>query len=86
MQRDFFDNHLGVDMKPAHFPPAIATDIAVLVSTETFAAKQLVKQQSVRKRYSQTGTYFGIRPVKLCNGRLGWPAEFIKKSVEGGAV
>lgn len=73
-------------MKHINFSPVIATDTAVLVSTETFAAKQLVKQQSVRKRYSQTGTYFGVRPVKLCNGRLGWPLEFVKKYVDGGAA
>lgn len=73
-------------MKSIHLSPGIAKDTAALISTETFAAKQLVKQQSVRKRYSQTGTYFGIRPVKLRNGRLGWPAEFVKKSVEGGAA
>ena len=44
-------------------------------STETFAARRMVKPQSVRARYCRTGSYFGIRPQKLPNGRLLWPDE-----------
>ena len=43
--------------------------------TDEFADDQLVKAQSVRKRYSQTGSYFGVKPVKLSNGRLAWPSK-----------
>jgi hypothetical protein len=42
-------------------------------STEVFAAKHLVKPQSVRSRYCRKGSYFGAKPRKLPNGRLLWP-------------
>jgi hypothetical protein len=38
-----------------------------------------VKSQSVLKRYSQTGSYFGILPVKLPNRRLAWPLAEVEK-------
>lgn len=43
-------------------------------STEQFAALNQVKAQSVRARLCRTGSYFGVVPVKLANGRLVWPA------------
>ncbi len=43
------------------------------LDTEPFAARQGVKPQSVRARYCRTGSYFGIKPRKLKNGRLKWP-------------
>lgn len=50
------------------------------VSTNAFARAMLVKPQSVRKRWSQTGSYHGIKPRKLANGLLSWPNP---KSVSG---
>jgi hypothetical protein len=44
-------------------------------STEQFAAKHLVKPQSVLSRVCRTGHYFGVRPTKLQNGRLAWPDD-----------
>lgn len=44
------------------------------LSCEQFAAINHVKAQSVRARYCRTGSYFGIRPLKLANGRLAFPA------------
>ena len=41
--------------------------------TEDFAAANAVKPGSVRSRYCREGSYFGVRPVKLPNGRLLWP-------------
>lgn len=43
------------------------------LSTDQFAAKCLVAAQTVRKRHSQTGSYFGITPIKLKNRKLLWP-------------
>ena len=43
------------------------------LDTETFAARNQVKAQSVRARLCRTGSYFGIRPLKLANGRQAWP-------------
>ena len=42
-------------------------------STDKFAQQNHVRPQTVRKRYCDTGSYFGVRPIKLPNGRLSWP-------------
>jgi hypothetical protein len=41
--------------------------------TDQFAALNRVKGPSVRARFCRTGSYFGVRPIKLLNGRLDWP-------------
>ena len=43
------------------------------LSAEQFAALNQVKAQSIRARLCRTGSYFGVRPVKLANGRLAFP-------------
>lgn len=47
------------------------------ITTAEFAAALAMNAQSIRKRYSQTGSYFGVRPVKLPNGKLRWPADAV---------
>jgi len=47
-------------------------------SAEQFAALNQVKAQSVRARLCRTGSYFGVVPLKLANGRLAWPAVQVK--------
>lgn len=42
-------------------------------SCEQFAASNQVLAQSVRARICRTGSYFGVRPIKLANGRLAFP-------------
>lgn len=44
------------------------------LSCEEFAALNQVKPQSVRARLCRTGSYFGVIPKKLVNGRLAFPA------------
>lgn len=44
------------------------------VDTEQFARINHVKSQTVLKRLGQTGSYYGIRPIKLINRRLSWPS------------
>lgn len=57
---------------PQASPPT--TERCSRCSTAEFARANQVKPQSVRKRYSTTGSYFGITPLrKLPNGRLEWP-------------
>lgn len=56
------------------------------LSTDEFAATLAVASQSVRKRYSETGSYHGVRPVKLPSRRLLWPAEEVKRLLDGGFV
>lgn len=50
-----------------------------LWSTEELANFLTLRAQSIRKRYSQTGSYFGATPIKLPNGRLAWPYEQVVK-------
>lgn len=51
------------------------------LSTEVFAAQHLVLPQTVRKQYAATGSYFGIRPIKLPNRRLLWPADAVDQLI-----
>ncbi|SAL33426.1 hypothetical protein AWB71_01817 [Caballeronia peredens] len=50
-----------------------------LLSTDELAAQLTLRPQSIRKRYCQTGAYFCLRPVKMPNGRLMWPADSIEQ-------
>ncbi|HEY4072860.1 MAG TPA: hypothetical protein VGM52_07140 [Herbaspirillum sp.] len=54
------------------------------VETKIFASKNLVKPQTVRKSYSIKGTYLGVVPTKLANGRLLWPDVIV--SLRDGAL
>lgn len=45
------------------------------LSTEQFASINKVQPQSVRIRLCRTGSYYGVKPVKLKNKRLVWPDE-----------
>lgn len=47
------------------------------VNTKSFATRNLVEEQSVRKRYSQTGSFHGVVPTKLASGRLLWPSVIV---------
>lgn len=42
------------------------------LSTAEFAALNHVKPQTVIARFCRTGSYFGVKPRKLKNGRLDW--------------
>jgi hypothetical protein len=50
-----------------------------LLSTEELAALLTLRPQSIRKRFCQTGGYFCLRPAKLPNGRLMWPADSLEQ-------
>jgi hypothetical protein len=56
------------------------------LDTEPFAGKNGVKPQSVRARYCRTGSYFGVVPRKLRNGRLKWPDVQVEASDAGEAA
>ncbi|MFM0158029.1 DNA-binding protein [Paraburkholderia sediminicola] len=49
------------------------------LSTEELAAQLTLRPQSIRKRYCKTGAYYCLRPVKLPNRRLMWPADAIEQ-------
>lgn len=44
------------------------------LSTEDFAAVVGVKADTVRRGYCTRGHYLGVKPLKLGNNRLRWPA------------
>ena len=47
------------------------------LTTDEFAKELGMSAQTLRKRYSQTGSYFSVRPIKLPNRRLLWPADAV---------
>lgn len=47
--------------------------------TKTFAIHNHIQEQTARKRFCQTGSYFGVVPQKHANGRLLWPAVIVTK-------
>ena len=49
------------------------------LSADQFASLNQVKAQSVRARLCRTGSYFGIKPMKLANGRLAFPEVQVAK-------
>ncbi len=54
-----------------------------LLTTEEIAAQLGMKPQQLRKHYSQTGSHFRLRPVKLPNRRLRWPANAFEQLING---
>lgn len=49
------------------------------VSTSEFARLNNVQPETVRRRFCERGSYYGIVPEKRVNGRLTWPARTIHK-------
>jgi hypothetical protein len=45
------------------------------LTTGQFGSQIGIKPESIRVRLCQTGSYFGVTPRKLPNGRLLWPAD-----------
>ncbi len=56
-----------------------------MLTTETLSNALAMRPQSIRKRLCQTGEYYGIRPTKLPNGRLLWPADSLQQLVASGS-
>lgn len=47
--------------------------------TEQLATALGIKASSIRTRLCKTGSYFGLKPRKLPNGRLLWPANALEQ-------
>lgn len=56
------------------------------LSTKDAAQMMLVKEQTLRKRYCETGSYFGVVPQKLPNRRLLWPHDSIDNLLKKGGA
>jgi hypothetical protein len=52
--------------------------------TEQLAQAIGIKASSIRTRLCKTGSYFGIKPRKLNNGRLLWPSDSVEQLLNGG--
>lgn len=53
------------------------------LSTEALAARLGVKPQTIRAALCRNGTYFGLRPIKLPNRFLLWPADSVEQFLRG---
>lgn len=58
-------------------------DMPKFFSTEVFADHLQVKPQTVRVNLCRNGHYLGIRPVKLANRLLLWPADAVTALLSG---
>lgn len=56
------------------------------LTTEQLAEAIHGQPSSIRTRLCKTGSYYGIKPKKLPNGRLLWPAEAVISLIEGAAL
>ncbi len=66
--------------------PTQRTDYANILrtySTEQAAAALHVRPQTLRAALCRDGHYYGIRPVKLPNRLLAWPADDIERLLTG---
>jgi hypothetical protein len=52
-------------------------------TTESLAADIGVKPATIRVRLCRTGSYFGLHPRKLPNGRLLWPEDGPERLMTG---
>lgn len=53
------------------------------LTTDELAVRLGLSPQTLRKRFSQTGSYFNVRPLKLPNRRLLWPADALEQLIRG---
>ncbi len=62
------------------------TNINEKLSTEQLAEIVCCKPNSIRTRLCKTGSYYGIKPIKLPSGRLLWSAEKVQALLAGEEV
>lgn len=56
------------------------------MTTSQFAAAIGLQTQSLIVSLSRNGSYFGIVPIKLPNGRLFWPADSVERLMVKGSA
>ncbi len=56
------------------------------LTTEVLADGLGIKPQTLRAAICRHQHYYGIRPAKLPNGRLLWPADAIERLTSGQAA
>lgn len=55
------------------------------LSTEALAAELRIKPQTLRAALCRDGHYYGVRPIKMPNRLLLWPADSLAQLTKGGA-
>lgn len=53
------------------------------MTTNELANKIGIKPNSIQHRLCTSGSYFGLRPKKLPNGRLLWPVDSLERLTQG---
>lgn len=53
------------------------------ITTEVAAEQLCAKPQTLRKNFCLSGHYLGIKPIKLPNRRLLWPADEVARIAAG---
>lgn len=53
------------------------------LSTEALAAQLQIKPQTLRAALCRNGHYYGVRPIKMPNRMLRWPADAVARLMEG---
>lgn len=73
-------------MASNHIPPALAEIANGRDHIQTSELSRAISRAviTIRKRYNECGSYYGIRPVKFGN-KLLWPVSDIAKLLNGGA-
>jgi hypothetical protein len=66
-------------LQSAHSADTVGIRARHFLTTDELAERLSVRARSIHKRYSQTGAYFSVRPVKLPNGRLWWPIDSVEQ-------
>ncbi len=56
------------------------------LTTEQLALAVHGKPSSIRTRLCKTGSFYGIKPIKLPSGRLLWPTDKVEALISGGDV
>ena len=62
---------------------ALASALILIFGALALALQDGALPQSLRRALCLQGHYFGIRPVKLPNRMLAWPAESIERLLSG---
>lgn len=65
---------------------AINTFTPQNLTTEQFAEALHGKPSTIRTRLCKTGSFYGIKPIKLPSGRLLWSAEAVQAFLAGKGV
>lgn len=71
-------------MQPNKITSASAWSPETKLTTEEFAAAVRVKAETIRAGLCRRGHYLGIKPIKLGNRLLRWPASDVQRLLGSG--